>query len=295
MSADPTATEEHRVPPEKDESRSEMDIEIPEPGDSARPSEGTVKLRVRRQDDEGEAPYWQYFEVPRYANMNVVELLMEIRKNPVDAEGNRTTPVAWSMMCLEEVCGICTMVINGHVRQSCSTLVDDLEQPITLEPMRKFPVRRDLVIDRTRLFDAYRRVKAWVPVDGTHDLGPGPRIDESERAEGYWLSRCISCGACVDACPQVNPDHPENAPPEGDSTFIGAAPISWARLMNIHPSGDHLAKERYEALMGPGGIADCAKSMNCVQVCPKEIPLMESIASMNRQITRHLLVDWLKE
>jgi len=213
MSADPTATEEHRVPPEKDESRSEMDIEIPEPGDSARPSEGTVKLRVRRQDDEGEAPYWQYFEVPRYANMNVVELLMEIRKNPVDAEGNRTTPVAWSMMCLEEVCGICTMVINGHVRQSCSTLVDDLEQPITLEPMRKFPVRRDLVIDRTRLFDAYRRVKAWVPVDGTHDLGPGPRIDESERAEGYWLSRCISCGACVDACPQPRP--PRERTPRG--------------------------------------------------------------------------------
>ena len=60
-------------------------------------------------------------------------------------------------------------------------------------------------------------------------------------------------------------------------------------------SGDELARERYEALMGPGGIANCAKSMNCVEVCPKDIPLMESIASMNRQITRHLLVDWLKD
>ena len=55
------------------------------------------------------------------------------------------------------------------------------------------------------------------------------------------------------------------------------------------------APERYEALMGPGGISDCGKAMNCVAVCPKAIPLMESIADMNRQITRHLLVDWLKD
>lgn len=280
---------------ERDEQRAEMDIEIPEPGTETRPSEGVVKLRVRRQEDPDASPYWEHFEVPLYPNMNVVELLMEIRKKPVTADGKRTTPVAWAMMCLEEVCGICTMIINGKVRQSCSTLVDELDQPISLEPMRKFPVRRDLVVSRDRLFDAYKRVEAWVPIDGTYDLGPGPRMDENEREEAYWLSRCISCGACVDACPQVNPTHPDNPEAEGRATFIGAAPISWARLMNTHPTGEHLARERYDALMGPGGIADCAKSMNCVQVCPKEIPLMESISSMNRQITRHLLVDWLKE
>ncbi len=278
-----------------DESHAEMDIEIPPPGSGTRQPEGTVRLRVKRQDAPDQAPYWQAFEVPRYPNMNVIECLMQIRRHPVDAEGRETTPVAWSMNCLEEVCGICTMVVNGKVRQSCSALVRDLEEPITLEPMQKFPVRRDLVIDRTRLFDAYRRVKAWVPIDGTHDLGPGPRMDENVREEGYWLSRCISCGCCVDACPQVNPDHSDNPQAEGPATFIGAAPISWARLMNIHPTGAHLADERYGSLMGPGGIADCAKSMNCVAVCPKEIPLMESIASMNRQITRHLLVDWLKD
>lgn len=273
----------------------DMDIEIPPPGTGESETTGTVRLRVRRRDRPEATPYWEYFEVPRWANMNVVECLMEIRRNPVDAEGRRTTPVAWAASCLEEVCGICTMLVNGRVRQSCSALVDDLEEPITLEPMQKFPVRRDLVVDRQRLFDDYRRVRAWVPVDGTHDLGPGPRMDERVREEAYWLSRCISCGCCVDACPQVNPDHLDNPEPEGRATFIGAAPISWARLVNAHPTGASLSHERYAALMGPGGIADCAKSMNCVQVCPKEIPLMESIAAMNRQITRHLLVDWLKD
>ncbi len=277
------------------ESRTEMDIEIPAPGSQAREPIGTVRLRIRRQDSPDSDPYWQPFDVPQFPNMNLIECLMEIRRNPVDAEGRRTTPVACAMSCLEEVCGICTMLVNGRVRQSCSTLVADLEQPITLEPMQKFPVRRDLVVDRQRLFDDYRRVKAWVPIDGTHDQGPGPRMDEREREEAYWLSRCISCGCCVDACPQVNPAHPDNPQPEGDATFVGAAPISWARFMNMDPIGKRLDRERYAALMGPGGIANCAKSMNCVEVCPKEIPLMESIAAMNRQITRHLLVDWLKD
>lgn len=283
-----------KTEPKPDRQRSEMDIEIPAPGSEGAKAVGKVRLRVRRQDGPDGSPYWESFEVPRYPNMNVIELLMEIRKNPVDAEGRKTTPVAWSASCLEEVCGVCTMVINGQVRQSCSTLVADLEEPVTLEPMQKFPTRRDLVVDRQRLFDHYRRVKAWIPIDGTYDLGSGPRMDEREREDAYWLSRCISCGCCVDACPQVNPDldDPEHA---AEHTFVGAAPINWARFMNEHPTGEHLARERYAALMGPGGIASCAKSMNCVQVCPKEIPLMESIASMNRQITRHLLVDWLKD
>ncbi|HYO46417.1 MAG TPA: succinate dehydrogenase iron-sulfur subunit [Gemmatimonadota bacterium] len=269
--------------------KTDVDIYVPAPGTRSvrERAEGTVRLMVRRQDAPATDPYWQAFEVPRYPNMNVVECLMEIRKNPVDAEGRKTTPVAWAANCLEEVCGICTMRVNGKVRQSCAALVQDLDEPIRLEPMEKFPVKRDLVINRDRLFEAYRRVKAWIPIDGTHDLGPGPRIPEDEREEGYWLSRCISCGCCVDACPQVVP--------EREDVFVGAAPISWARLMNIHPTGEMNALERFDALMGPGGISDCAKSMNCVAVCPKSIPLMESIASMNRQITRHLLVDWLKE
>lgn len=57
------------------------------------------------------------------------------------------------MNCLEEVCGACSMVINGRARQSCSAIVDQLEQPIRLEPMNTFPVIRDLQVDRSRMFD----------------------------------------------------------------------------------------------------------------------------------------------
>jgi succinate dehydrogenase / fumarate reductase iron-sulfur subunit len=65
---------------------------------------------------------------------------MEIQRNPVNAAGQATTPVTWDAACLEEVCGSCAMNINGRV-MACSALVDKLELPITLEPMRKFPWR----------------------------------------------------------------------------------------------------------------------------------------------------------
>src|SRR5690606_40012343 len=141
----------------------------------------TVTFIITRQDSPDSAPYKQSFNVPYRKNMNVISGLMEIRKNPVTADGEKTTPIAWDMSCLEEVCGACSMVINGVPRQSCAALVDELEHPIRLEPMSTFPVVRDLVIDRERMFDALKQVKAWIPIDGTHNLGPGQRMPEKKR------------------------------------------------------------------------------------------------------------------
>ena len=67
--------------------------------------------------------------------------------------------------------------------------------------------------------------------------------------------------------------------------LYGAAVISQARLFNDHPIGKALKDERLEALMDEGGIADCGKAGNCVEVCPKEIP-METISRMNRDLIR---------
>lgn len=177
------------------------------------------------------------------------------------------------------------MVINGKPRQACSTLVDKLEQPIRLRPMRTFPVVRDLVVDRSRMFDALKKVKAWVPIDGTYDLGPGPRMSASDQQIAYELSRCFTCGACVEACPNVN----------DKNSFIGPFAISQARLFNMHPTGAMNKEDRLEALMGEGGIHECGNAQNCVQVCPKGIPLTTSIAAMNRQVTYRAIGAWLRK
>ncbi len=254
------------------------DATIQEPATRQAAAEGRkITLRIRRQDGPDQPHRYETFAIPYRANMNIISCLQYIAANPVTVEGTRTTPPVWESGCLEEVCGACTMLINGKTRQSCSALVDKLEQPITLEPLSKFPLVRDLWADRQRLFDDLKRVKAWVPVDGTYDLGSGPPISQKLQEERYPLSRCISCGCCLEACPQYTPTN----------NFVGAAVISQVRLFNDHPIGSALKEERLDTMMEEGGVADCGKSGNCVEVCPKEIPLLESIAAVQRQATVH--------
>ena len=241
-----------------------------------------IVIRIRRQDGPGKPHRWEEFAVPLRPNMNIISCLQWIAARPTTTDGKQTTPPVWDSGCLEEVCGACTMVINGHVRQSCSALVEKVSPdlaPITLEPMTKFPLVRDLWVDRQRLFDDLKKVKAWVPIDGTYDLGPGPSVTQELQQERYPLSRCISCGCCLEACPQYTPIN----------KFVGAAVVSQVRLFNDHPTGAALKSERLDTLMDEGGVADCAKAGNCVEVCPKEIPLLESIAAVQRQATMHVI------
>jgi succinate dehydrogenase / fumarate reductase iron-sulfur subunit len=241
----------------------------------------TVQLKVKRQESPDAAPRWEEFEVPWEERLNVHAALMAVQRNPKTRGGAKTTPVVWDANCLEEVCGSCTMIVNGRVMQACSALVDKLEQPIELRPMSKFPLIRDLAVDRTRVFDDFKKVHAWIDIDGTHDVGPGPKYAPELADVRYALSRCMACGCCLEACPNYGPQ----------SKFIGAAPINQARLMNLHPSGAMHKEERLDPLMEPGGVEGCGNAQNCVQVCPKEIPLTTSIADMMGQTTKHALLS----
>lgn len=245
----------------------------------------TVTLKIKRGEAAG-ASRWEEFKVPRKPMMNVISCLMEIQKNPTTVDGKGTTPVNWESSCLEEVCGACTMVINGRARQACSALVKDMSpngEPITLEPMTKFPRERDLVVNRQRMFDSLRTVKAWIQIDGSHQLGAGPKVAQEDQEVMYPLSRCMTCGCCVEACPNYN----------DRSDFMGPQVISLVRMYNMHPSGRMQAGGRLDAIMGVGGISDCGKAQNCVQVCPKGIPLTESISVMGRETIKRALFGWL--
>lgn len=258
------------------------------------PKSRTVRFRITRQDGPGKAPRIEEFDVPVQSSSegsgsaNVISCLQWIAANPVTVAGQRTTPVSYDVGCLEEVCGSCTMVINGKVRQACSALIDNIApsdgDTVTLEPMSKFPVVRDLSPDRSRFFDALKRAKAWVPIDGTYHLGAGPREQPDQQETRYVLSTCMSCGCCLEACPQYTLEEDES---KWGESFRGAAVISQARYFNMHPTGAALEKLRLDEMSKPGGVSDCGNAQNCVKVCPKEIPLTESIADMGRQVTLH--------
>ena len=243
----------------------------------------TIIVRVKRQLRPDEQARWEEFELRWRPSLNIITCLRDIAERPITRDGSETTPVSYEANCLEEVCGACAMLINGYPRQACSALVDQLEKPISLAPLEKFPLVRDLVVDRSAMFENLKRMKCWVPIDGTYALGPGPKMAPEIQEAGYPLSRCISCGNCLEICPQVN-EH---------SNFVGAAIISQVRLFNMHPTGAMHAHERLEAMMGPGGIQDCDNAQNCVKVCPKNIPLTDSIADVNGQVIRHAIRGWL--
>ncbi|MCS7243831.1 MAG: succinate dehydrogenase iron-sulfur subunit [Candidatus Calescibacterium sp.] len=236
-----------------------------------------VRCRIKRQDGPNLSPYWQEFEVDYEENMNVIILLMRIRENPVDINGRVVKPIMWEASCLEQVCGSCTMVINGVPQQACSALVDKLSWPIVIEPLSKFPVVRDLVVDRRKMFETLKKVRAWVDIDGTHDLGPGPKYSQDVQQFRYILSRCMTCGACLEACPQFG------------SGFAGPFAIAQVHLFNLHPTGSMYKNERLEYMIGKEGIANCSNAQLCVQVCPKEIPLTEAIAEVNADVTKYLI------
>src|SRR5690242_11398314 len=99
-----------------------------------------IALKIKRQNDPTAAPYWEEFSIPHKPGMNVISALMEIAADPTTSDGKATTPVIYDSNCLEEVCGSCAMLVNGHTRMACSALIDQLEQPIVLEPFSKFPI-----------------------------------------------------------------------------------------------------------------------------------------------------------
>lgn len=230
--------------------------------------------------------YWEEFELELKPFYNITSALMDVQKNPTNKKGEQVTPVAWEQGCLEVVCGSCSMLINGRPMQGCGVLIEKVLQAtgsntITLAPFTKFPLIKDLVVNRTKMFEDLKRVRAYVEVDDSLDRGFGPKISPRVQEERYILSTCMTCGCCSEACPQVN----------AHSKYIGPAPISQARLFNAHPVGKMTAPERLRALMEDGGVSDCGSAQNCVQVCPKEIPLTESIYLMNRKTAAQAVHD----
>jgi succinate dehydrogenase / fumarate reductase iron-sulfur subunit len=263
------------------------------------------EVRVLRQDRPAQPSYWQSFRLDRESGLNVTSVLQRIATDPTTVSGNHVSPVAYDANCLEEVCGSCTMLINGRVRQACSALVEQLleDNPhrIELRPLTKFPVIRDLMVDRRRLFRALEKLQCWIPVDGYHNAGPGPRQSQEQQQQAYPLSQCMSCGCCLEACPQYTKVEVRREPDETDEqlrqrqdtaldrNFIGAHAMSQVVLMNSHPTGAMTATPRIKALIAPGGIQNCGKAANCQAVCPKEIPLMTSWARAGRTATLHTL------
>ena len=246
----------------------------------------TYVLKILRGNQAKQ--YWEEFELELVPMANVISSLMEIQKNPINRLAEKVAPVSWEQGCLEEVCGSCSMLINGKPRQACTALIEPIMEKtgkatITIAPFSKFPLIRDLVVDRSQMFENLKKVHAWIEADGSWERGFGPKITQDKQEVMYALSTCMTCGCCVEACPQVSER----------SKFMGPQIMAQVRLFNDHPTGHAQASSRLRVLMGEGGVSDCGNAQNCVKVCPKNIPLTESIAAIGRDVTLQAFKDFL--
>ena len=123
------------------------------------------KIRIRRQESQKSDSYWQEFEFDGSKNSSVANVLKELNsRTPLkDNSGNIVTPISWECSCMVRKCGACAMLINERPRLACSTFLHTLkDSTITLEPLSKFPLVRDLIVDRSILFENLKKLNLWL-------------------------------------------------------------------------------------------------------------------------------------
>ena len=235
----------------------------------------TLTLRIRRQASPTAQPCWEGFSLPQRAGLTIAACLAELSEGsqPANSAG---AALEWGGPCVGECHGACALLVNGQPVTACGTRIDALAAgQITLEPLSKFVVIRDLVVDREPFEGAIRALEL-----GADSNAPaGEPLAAIPTREGdplaVALSRCTRCGICMEACPQINER----------SDYAGPAVMAHVLVFNARPDGRSRASERLRAIMGRGGLADCGNAQNCVEVCPFGVPLVDALRELGHQTT----------
>jgi fumarate reductase iron-sulfur subunit len=214
----------------------------------------TITLRVARyRPGEDPKPTFQEYDVPLRQDWAVLDGLNHI-KDHIDG----TLSYRWS--CRMGICGSCGMTVNGDPRLTCATFLTDCGPgPVTVEPLRNFPVVRDLVVEITDFMTKLPRVQPWIV--GGDTPAEGENLQTPEQMDEYQqYSMCINCMLCYSACPVYGLE------PE----FLGPAAIALAQRYNLD-SRDHGGHQRLDVLAAADGVWSCTFVGECTTACPKGV------------------------
>jgi fumarate reductase iron-sulfur subunit len=215
-----------------------------------------IRLRVGRYRPETESELvFQEYEVPFDKEWVVLDGLNYV-KDRIDG----TLSFRWS--CRMGVCGSCGMTVDGEPKLTCATFLSDYAPgPVTVTPLRNFPVIRDLVVDLGDFMRKLVRVKPWLVREVEKPLAEGEYLQTPGELDEYkQYSMCINCMLCYAACPIYGLD----------PKFIGPAAIALAQRYNLD-NRDEGAEERMEVLSEHEGIWGCTFVGECTKVCPKHV------------------------
>ena len=223
-----------------------------------------MRVRILRQESPTAEPYWESFEYDGPSGASVSAMLdhLNYHDDIVNDAGEKTRRITWECSCLQGVCGACAMVINGTPALACDTFLRDLEEnEVVLRPLGKFPVIRDLAVDRTSIHRNLQR--------GNVSIGTYQPIVSESFSHQYDAAKCLKCGLCLEICP--NYTNGEN--------FFGAVFANDCYL--VYARNREMSREIKRTYAGHFGNA-CSKSLACMDVCPMSIPTIASMAKLNR-------------
>jgi fumarate reductase iron-sulfur subunit len=234
-----------------------------------------ITLQVARYRPEEEAqPTFQEYEVPCRKEWVVLDGLNHV-KDQLDG----TLSFRWS--CRMGICGSCGMMVNGEPKLTCATFLNDYAPgPVRVEPLRNFPVIRDLAVEIGDFMRKLTEVKPWIVREQDKPLSEGEYKQTPEEMDAYkQFSMCINCTLCYAACPVYGLD----------PKFVGPAAIALAQRYNLD-SRDQGAAERGEVLDSHEGIWGCTFVGECTRACPKHVDPAGAIQRYKLQTA----LGWLK-
>ena len=223
-----------------------------------------MKIEILRRKKNSEDSYVQVFEYePVNDNETILGVLnnLNLREELKDINGEKAEKIAFKQSCRQKKCGSCAMLINGRPGLACANRVSQYSDTVRLEPLKKFPVIEDLIVDRSIMEENLKQMKVWFEDKAT--------VTEKRNTLSYEASRCLQCGCCLEVCPNFS----------AENSFTGmAGAMPAARIIN--ELGKKEVKEiskAYNRYVFEG----CGKSLSCVDICPAKIKIEDLLVNSN--------------
>jgi fumarate reductase iron-sulfur subunit len=229
---------------------------------------------ARYTPDRDTEPKMETFEVPLRKEWVVLDALNYI-KDRIDG----SLSFRWS--CRMGVCGSCGMMVNDEPKLTCATFLTDYAPgPVRVEPLKNFPVMRDLIVEISDFLTKLSKVKPWIIRKEEKPVTEGEYLQSPEELETYkQFSMCINCLLCYAACPVYGLD----------PLFAGPAALALAQRYNLD-SRDQGSDERLDILSQHDGIWGCTFVGECTEVCPKHVDPAGAIQQYKLTGTQ----EWIK-
>ena len=255
----------------------------------------TITIEILRYNPEADSkPTFGTFEIPYNADWSLLDALEYIKDE-------KSSSLAYRWSCRMAVCGSCGMVVNGRPQLGCETFLRDFfPGKVTVEPLKNFPIEKDLVVDSSSFIEKLESVKPYVidAVDAMtaarqekkeiacKELETDLKVNKQTPAElGLFkqFSMCINCMLCYSACPQLglNP------------MFTGPAALALGHRYNLD-NRDHGSDERADVIQAKDGVWSCTFVGYCSEVCPKNVDPAAAINQNKAQGAQDWVFSLLK-